>query len=102
MEERRLSEQIIGIQSVILIAVAVSGYMATDSIIDSFNAIKDPNSYMAIRTSSGLVTDNVEIDLTYTEAIVNNFKFICLTTIAIAATIGAANLIRILKRNTNA
>jgi hypothetical protein len=102
MEKERQSEQIIGFQSLILIAVALSGWLATDSIIASFEAIRDPSSFAAIATDKGLSTDRVEIDLTYTEAIVNNFRFICLTAIAIASIIGFANLIRLLKKDNNA
>lgn len=102
MEERRQSEQIIAIQSLILIAVATAGYMASDSIIASLNAINDPSSYVTMRTENAILTDNTKVDLTYTESIVNNFRFICLTTITIAVGIALANLVRILKRNNNA
>lgn len=102
MDEKRLNEQIIAVQSAVLIAVALAGYMASDSIIESFNAIKDPNSYATIRTPNGIMTEHTDIDLTTCEAIVSNFRFICLTSIAIAVTIGTTNIIRILKRNTDA
>ena len=92
------SEQIIITQSVIIIAFSLSCYVASNAINDAWFAINDASSMVAIATDSALVTDKAEIDLAFTKSLINNFEFICLTTLSVGLLIGAVTVLRIIKQ----
>jgi hypothetical protein len=92
------SEQIILTQSVIIVAFGLSCYMASKAINDAWFAINDASSMVAIATDSALVTDKAEIDLAFTKSVINNFEYICLTTLSVGLAIGAVTVLRIIKQ----
>jgi hypothetical protein len=102
MAKKDASEQIIVIQSLMLLAFGLAGYMSSSAIIDSFNAIRDPNSMVAIATDNALLTDTTTVDLTTAEAIVRNFRFICLITLTVASVLAVTNGLRLLAKKQNA
>lgn len=96
-EPKSVSEAIILLQSVLLMAVATAGLSATSSVTAMYNALTNANSSAYIITDNSVVTETETISTEECFKIVTNFEFINTCIFLIGLTIFICSLIRILR-----
>ena len=95
---RNASEAIVLLQSLLMAALALAGFLAASTITACFNAVQNANSAAVLITDGKIVTENETVSVERATGIINNYTLVCVSGGIIAVTILAANLYRLWKK----
>lgn len=103
MKVKRLSnapvaEVIILVQSLMLAALGMAAWGATDTIMGCLAVLRNSENMVAFATEDAIVTDTGTISTGAAQAVINNFEIVCLSVMSIGTVVAIASLVRLAKK----
>lgn len=93
-ENKGVAETVVLVQSLLLFLFGVAGYMASSSINDSFNALTNSETAVAIIVDGKVATSDGDITLEQAARVVGNFETVCFVAMFLGLMVLAASLAR--------
>ena len=103
MKVKRLSnvavgEAIILVQSLLLMALGMAAWGASDTIMGCLDVLRNGENMVAFATEDAIVTDTGTISTGAAQAVINNFEIVCLSVMSIGTVVAIASLVRLAKK----